>query len=337
MLCQGVKTSEYEIPLVDDAITYEWKLEPQTAGSVSGNGSLTSIIWNPEFKGTADLNVKALNNFGESPFSDVLSITIQKTPEVTFIQAQNPVCANQRELIYEVTQLKNVTYQWNIENGNIGSSTGNIATVNWNKLTKAETGKLTVTVTDNISGCVYVESISITISPNLAPDLNNIVAKTSISGKSYILIYPNPSSDFVYQWYKNDTPIAGANEQFYYPKNGLEAGEYKVYVSNQQSTSCGNFTKPYTLGSLERISGELFKVYPNPSNGYFSLTFNKDLIPDGTTATVSLFSLLGNKIAEHRINCSNNFVFNRNISNGTYLLKVETDNNFTETKHIIIK
>jgi hypothetical protein len=154
------------------------------------------------------------------------------------------------------------------------------------------------------------------------------------------LIYPNPDTarTLHYQWYYENDSIPGAVEQFYYPQDGLNEGEYRIYVF-EFVESCGDFTKPYKkpVPSTRSASGEWFSIYPNPSGGHFTVSFNPEMVENETTATITLFSPSGNKIKEQKVNCTNEVEFNENLNNGTYLLKVETNNNLMETKQIIVK
>lgn len=55
--------------------TYRWILEPETAGSVAGNGNVASITWNTDATDTATLSVVAINSIcGESAESEPLEI-----------------------------------------------------------------------------------------------------------------------------------------------------------------------------------------------------------------------------------------------------------------------
>ncbi|MCL2417495.1 MAG: Ig-like domain-containing protein, partial [Bacteroidales bacterium] len=53
------------------------------------------------------------------------------------------------------------------------------------------------------------------VSGEMLPEVNNIVAKTDLSGTPYILILPNPTGDLSFQWYHNGNPIYGATGQFF--------------------------------------------------------------------------------------------------------------------------
>lgn len=57
--------SEFTITEVPGALTYSWSLNPAEAGSVSGTGTIGSVIWDKNYRGLAALQVKASNSCGE--------------------------------------------------------------------------------------------------------------------------------------------------------------------------------------------------------------------------------------------------------------------------------
>ncbi|MCL2417496.1 MAG: T9SS type A sorting domain-containing protein [Bacteroidales bacterium] len=84
-------------------------------------------------------------------------------------------------------------------------------------------------------------------------------------------------------------------------------------------------------------SAEWFFLYPNPSDGRFSVVFNKDIICDETTVTIGLFTLQGARITEHQVTGSERFEFDENLNNGIYVLRITTNSNLSETRQIIIQ
>ena len=173
--------------------------------------------------------------------------------------------------------------------------------------------------------------------PYAIPEVNHIVAKINPAGTPYILIYPDAPENIAYQWYYNGKPVENATRQFYRPEGGLKEGNYQVHISDMSSNLCGNFTLPYTVGKLKSSSGEWFTIHPNPSGGRFTVTFSNESAAKAATATISLFSLSGNKLRELRASCTGEIELNENLDNGTYLLKVEADSGLLETKQIIVK
>ncbi len=272
------------------------------------------------------------------------TLVVRSLPEVSFTQSTNSVCKNQQDLVYEVQLAdtsKKVIYEWKIkdeDNGTMSSATDNPVTISWGA--NVSNTVLSVMVTDTVNGCKYTASQPIDVLPYDAPVLNNLVAKINSEGMPYILIYPKPLETYSYQWYCEGNMIDGATGQFYYPVE-LDK-EYKVYVANLQSKSCGNYTNPYTVSLSTNLSMgvpvEWFSIYPNPSGGRFTITFNKDIVEYTTGVTVNLISSQGTSITQRKVSCSEKAEFNENLENGTYLLQIQDDNGLImETKQLIIK
>jgi len=72
-----------------------------------------------------------------------------------------------------------------------------------------------------------------------------------------------------------------------------------------------------------------FDIYPNPSNGSFTIESNKQL------GNVKIFDIAGKNIFEKNIN--DNKVFVDGLKQGIYLISVLDNNNQTLTKKIIVK
>jgi len=65
-----------------EGYSYEWVFEPSTAGNFESDTSSAIVSWNAEFTGEANIKVKAMNQCGESEFSEILSIEVHNNPEV---------------------------------------------------------------------------------------------------------------------------------------------------------------------------------------------------------------------------------------------------------------
>ena len=159
-----------------------------------------------------------------------------------------------------------------------------------------------------------------------APDVNDIVAKKDENGNPYILIYPNPKELFGYQWYRNGTMIENANEQFYYIHDTVKEkeGMYTVYVSFSQSKSCGNLTKPYELKLLPK-QAPLFTLSPNPApNGFTTVSFNRNLLHDGQNYILCIYSLMGEKMWEQKVNNLDDLRMSKDMPAGFYMVTLNT-------------
>jgi hypothetical protein len=181
--CSGM-SSEYYTYNVPFAVSFNWSLNPSTAGILSPNGTGVTINWSQEFTGVAALSVSASNECGIGSSSTPLLITVNNTP-IPIISGYSTACLNW-PLTYSTNLNDGSTYIWNITGGNITSGAGtNSITVMWNS-----SGSQTITVTEtNSEGCSGVAiPFIVAVDPctNLNPTDNEAFA-----------VYPNPASSTI--------------------------------------------------------------------------------------------------------------------------------------------
>ena len=83
-LCASWGNTTYNTTGMSGVTSYDWILEPQEAGTVSGGGTNVTILWDEEFLGEATLQVAGINYCGIGVYSNPLTIT-RYLPEVTLI------------------------------------------------------------------------------------------------------------------------------------------------------------------------------------------------------------------------------------------------------------
>ena len=77
LVCAGWSTS-YHCPIIQNATTYEWVLEPAEAGTmVQESDTLVTISWSETFYDFALLKVRGLNNCGYGAFSNNFAVDLQ--------------------------------------------------------------------------------------------------------------------------------------------------------------------------------------------------------------------------------------------------------------------
>lgn len=88
--------TDYTVPYISGATSYNWVLEPSSAGVISGDGPEISIDWDDLFQGNATLSVAAENLCGEGGYSEILEIYcyicdgIDETSQNKFTVYPNP-------------------------------------------------------------------------------------------------------------------------------------------------------------------------------------------------------------------------------------------------------
>ncbi len=122
-----------------------------------------------------------------------------------------------------------------------------------------------------------------------------------------------------YQWYLNNNPISGATDRVFEIAN---PGVYYVTVSDE---NCLFRSEATVVTSLENLIAENdLKIYPNPSQGKFSIHFDHQ---ESGNMFIKLYDLVGNEIYRKNIYKSaglfNTDILLDHVSNGIYQLSIQ--------------
>ena len=144
-----------------------------------------------------------------------------------------------------------------------------------------------------------------------------VEASAIIQKDDYDLVYPNPDNyDYKYQWYKGDTLINGATQQYYFDEEGLD-GTYKVYVSFNEDAEgnliCGAFSPEVVV---TKVSSDVsLSVYPNPAHVGETIFVVKN---DNDEGLLTIYALDGRMIHSQTI-VGNQVSLSLNLSQGIYV------------------
>ena len=81
--------SEFSIPAVSLANSYIWTIDPVTAGTITGNQLLGTVAWNSDYRGSATITVKGVNDCGEGFSSAAKTVTLFSTLSIDEPQGLN--------------------------------------------------------------------------------------------------------------------------------------------------------------------------------------------------------------------------------------------------------
>ena len=71
--------SDYSVSPVEDAMSYQWIVNPAEAGIFAGTGTTVTLVWNRDFEGVAMIGVEAVNDCGISPASPELMVIVENS------------------------------------------------------------------------------------------------------------------------------------------------------------------------------------------------------------------------------------------------------------------
>jgi hypothetical protein len=229
------------------------------------------------------------------------------------------VCENINVNLYSTENINPLaTVNWVLEPETAGtlSATGNNVTVTWNLSYIGEV-KLWAYLSED--DCIGDNSDTLTIERIALPE------KPVITEKSELLV---ATSSAGYQWYirvGSSTsayfdPINGATEKTYLP---TESGTYTVEINNINGCSSLSDTYDYfTSGLLDKQLSK-FIMYPNPSNGNFSVQLGDEL--QGGIIIIS--DALGSLVKTQEVVAAGKNTFVLNVVPGIYFVKYISNNN----------
>ncbi|MEZ5083017.1 MAG: PKD domain-containing protein [Bacteroidales bacterium] len=284
----------------------------------------------------------AINNPATS-----LAITMEVSPNIqagfSILSSKNPTCDNET-VIFSPTNLVNEgnepIFNWYL-NGSL-----QVSQVEWTTLVENE-DIITAELESNAK-CVTNSPVqaqdAITMVVNPSPALLNsgaLIPKPL--DNPVVLICMDSSATYNYQWYENGIEIPGANEQFYYPNKynlTFENGNgYHVRIENE--FGCASSSNAYEYAFNKSVlfkESELFIVYPNPSNGSFSLDLNEEIIPENLKSFNLTISDMAGKVKVKSEASGSHYQFNlSNLQKGVYLLHVDIPQFSGQFKKLVIK
>jgi hypothetical protein len=215
-----------------------------------------------------------LNNYGCYDTSNAISIKVNPNPiaKIIFSDSLKVLCTRDT-VILNSEQPNQAFYQWRYNQANIfGSNQGSF------KANK--TGDYSLIIRNNF-GC-FDTSISTSLIFNPLPSTNLItgpaIVKADLSVKSYSC---NISANHQYNWLVNGANIISIDSNILKLTFGVE-GNAQVKMIETNTFGCKGDTnqinilveKKVGLAELKKSSIG-YQISPNPSNGYFTITFEE--------------------------------------------------------------
>ncbi|GAB4133871.1 MAG: hypothetical protein Fur0041_06470 [Bacteroidia bacterium] len=173
-------------------------------------------------------------------------------------------------------------------------------------------------------------------------DANGCSSSDTVS----VYLYPTPSVPVIsqnvsvlsstpasgYQWYFNGNPITGATSQTYTP---TQNGQYFVVITD--ANGCSAFSAVYNMtdvGMNEMIAGEL-SVYPNPSNGMFSVNIDQQ----GMSAILEVVDITGRTVYAQQLIAASTGKYDLQLNGerGMYMVRITFENGTIAASRIIIE
>ena len=224
-------------------------------------------------------------------------------PSSSITATNTTICANDSAQLCAPAGLAG--YNWNT-----GANTSCIYT--------SLAGNYYVTVTDN-NGCAATSNhVAITVYP--LPSVS-----ISLNGDT-LTAY----SSALYQWYRNGSPINGANTNVYI---ATEGGNYFVKVTD--ANGCEAFSSDIVISDVQDLNNELgITISPNPINNLVDVIFSNT---PNTQYFLEIIDITGKKISSQTLTRKNNSVDMATYPNGIYVLRIKDESSRIEFVKKVLK
>jgi hypothetical protein len=317
IICQGTESSQYFIDPVPGAASYEWKVLPSSAGTITGNSVNASILWDQSYTGPVNIIVRVTINNILSDWSRLDANVVFNTALLSQ-SGDTTICAGQPVTLSVKARGYNLTYKWT-KDGQV-VQTGSSPKLNFSAATTDKTGGYICEITGSC-GKVISNLTELTVYP-----LTNI---THISpgleagfGNDATLEVNADGHNLVYQWQKDGNVIANSNTSSLLLSN-LNANDIGIYKTTVSGT-CGVVISDsiYVYVKRTNFTGEpdVF-LWPSITNNEFTVALsNEDFY------NVQIFSTTGKKFRE-LLNCRYQTRINiSTLARGVYIVEVYNRN-----------
>ena len=235
-MCINSPNSTYTTNRVANISLYNWRISPSTAGTISGNDTIGTVIWNSSFSGNAYITALTQDNCDNTP-SDSLLVIINNIPlDASIPLGPSSVFRGQIGITYTIAPILNaISYEWTLPNGANGVSNTNTISVDFT--TNAYPGYITV---KGYNDCGYGASDSLYIDVSSLPaGAGNITGLTTVCNGQANVVYTVP-------------PIIGADSYVWTLPQGVTGNS----LTNIISVTIGNAAITDSI-----------KVYAHNANG----------------------------------------------------------------------
>lgn len=267
VICNSRNTSVYTTSFVTGTQSYEWKLLPESAGTVSGSLLNVAISWDPDYTGIAELGYRVVRNGTLSEWSRIRLNVVEQTRLITIPEDQ-VICENGRLIFNIEAEGYQLNYTW-YRNGEIFRSGGQPDLVIF-PVKPEHSGNYLLEATGYCND-VSTGNINLTVHPlteivNISPDVNVPF------GSGTELEVTAEGHQLTYQWLKDDNllEMQTVNLLSVNDVDATDIGIYRVIVSG----TCGTVTSDSVylfVTNTSQAGGSNVYVWPTLTGGLINI------------------------------------------------------------------
>ncbi|MGB8491738.1 MAG: trypsin-like serine protease [Bacteroidales bacterium] len=317
IICQGIGSSTYTVQPVSGTLSYEWRLLPSAAGTITANNSEAVASWNTAYTGPAQIAVRITKSTGSSDWS-VLYAHLAKNTRLLSQTNDTVLCAEQPANIVTSVEGYNLDYSWFKNNAPLTSATS--GTIHFANVLTDASGNYYCQVSGSC-GNLTTSTISYTVLP--VTRINSISPDTTVAfGGNVTLKVQAVGHNLTYQWQKNDT-LVGSGTAPSLSLTGVNANAIGLYRMDLKGT-CGEAVSKtaYVYVTNKNYSGQpQIYVWPTLVNNEFKIALG-----DNQSYNIRLYTYTG-RLLKEVINARYQTVINTSkLTQGLYIVVIYNTN-----------
>jgi hypothetical protein len=313
LICSGETASSYSVSPVSGAGSYEWRLSPVAAGSVSGSQTSSIVTWNRSYRGQATLLYR-ITVAGETSDWSRLGLRIVENTSIMRQSGDTTICAMNPVSISTSARGYNLVYNWYKDGILVTSGPDSVLRIN--SATTANSGVYRVQVTGEC-GSALSPMTRLTVYP--LTEINNLTPDTDIAaGDNVTLNVGAVGQDLTYQWLMNGNALPGNNAPDLELDNvsASDIGNYNVIVSGACGTVKSDSIYVYVSGNGTPGSPQVM-AWPTLTRDIVNVAIYND-----ADYNIAIYNNMGQLVRRYTNLRYQNNVDVSYLSPGTYILNV---------------
>jgi len=289
--------------------TYQWKKNGSNVGSNISTYSPTGLLNNDVIYCELTSNLGCASPTAVTSNSITMTVSSSVIPTISISTPSSSICGSNAAFSSTITNGGSApTYQWKKNGVTVGS---NISTYSPTSLQNGDVISCRVTSNLSCASPTVVNSNSMTITVNPTPTVTISSSNTLICVGETASLTANGAA--TYSWSSGSTNSAIVI-------NPTNTTTYTVTGTTAAGCSAtGSFTQTVNLcTSIEQFNTTLFNVYPNPSNGVFTVYSSSE-------ASITIVNVLGELVYTNKLDKGDHTIDLFEQPNGIYFMQIQTN------------